>query len=129
MSRPFELARSVDGEPVYCREHIKADGRMLRLYGHAPQGLEPMPEDAEDLPHGGEIRHHPLRDEWNVYAAHRQNRTFKPSAADDPLAPSRPGGPATEIPFADFELAVFANKFAAFHPLAHEAASLERIAT
>ena len=129
MSRPFELARSVGGEPVYCREHIKADGRMLRLYGHEPNGLEPMPEAAEDLPHGGEIRHHPLRDEWNVYAAHRQNRTFKPSAADDPLAPSRPGGPATEIPFTDFELAVFDNKFAAFHPRADEAASLEGIAT
>ena len=57
-------------------------------------------------------------------AAHRQNRTFKPSAADDPLAPTRPDGPQTEIPFADFEFAIFENKFAAFHPSASEAVRL-----
>nr|WP_298897644.1 galactose-1-phosphate uridylyltransferase [uncultured Altererythrobacter sp.] len=128
MREPFQLARGVGGNPVYRREHIKADGRMLRLYGNTPHTLKPLPEAAEDLPHGGEIRHHPLRDEWNVYAAHRQNRTFKPSAADDPLAPTKPGGPTTEIPFEDFELAIFDNKFAAFHPQAGNAATLEGIA-
>ncbi|WP_394729720.1 galactose-1-phosphate uridylyltransferase [Altererythrobacter sp. GH1-8] len=70
------------------------------------------------------MRHHPLRGEWNVYAAHRQNRTFKPATAEDPLAPTRPGGPTTEIPFDDFELAVFENKFAAFHPSADNASDL-----
>ena len=68
-----------------------------------------------------------MRDEWNVYAAHRQNRTFKPSAADDPLAPTAQGGPETKIPFSDFELAVFANKWAAFHPKASQAAQLHGI--
>ena len=129
MSDNFKLARSIGDQPVWCREHIKADGRMLRLYGHAPHTLEPFSEEADDLPHGGEIRHHPLRDEWNVYAAHRQNRTFKPSAADDPLAPTNPGGPATEIPFEDFELAIFDNKFAAFHPLASDSTLVEGIET
>lgn len=46
---------------------------------------------------------------------HRQNRTFKPSAADDPLAPSKWGKPPTEIPFTDFELAVFENMFTSLH--------------
>jgi UDPglucose--hexose-1-phosphate uridylyltransferase len=59
-----------------------------------------------------------LRQEWNVYAAHRQNRTYKPSAAANPLAPSIPGKAPTEIPFTDFEIAVFENKFTSFH---HEA--------
>ena len=61
------------------------------------------------------MRWHPLRQEWNIYAAHRQNRTYKPSAADNPLAPSAAGKAPTEIPFPDYELAVFENKFTSLH--------------
>lgn len=100
---------------------------MLYLYGREPHELPLQSESSDEIAQGGEIRHHPLRNEWNVYAAHRQNRTFKPSAADDPLAPTRPGGPETEIPFEDFELAIFENKFAAFHASANTAASLPGI--
>jgi len=58
---------------------------MLHLYGREPHTL-PLQSEANDaIAQGGEIRHHPLRNEWNVYAAHRQNRTFKPSTADDPI--------------------------------------------
>lgn len=123
------LPRIVGGQPVYRRDFCKADGRMLRLYGHTPHMLDPVEEAADALAQGGELRHHPLRNEWNVYAAHRQNRTFKPSPADDPLAPSQPHGPVTEIPFSDFELAIFENKFAAFHPSAQNATELEGVAT
>lgn len=127
MSRALPLARSIGGKPVYLREHCKADGRMLRLYGRECLALEPAPETADPIAQGGELRFHPLRAEWNVYAAHRQNRTFKPSAADDPLAPTVVGGGETEIPFADFELAIFENKFAAFHHSASDAANLAGI--
>ena len=102
---------------------------MLHLYGRAPHTLPLQSEGKDPIAQGGEIRHHPLRVEWNVYAAHRQNRTFKPSAADDPLAPTLPGGPETEIPFDDFELAIFENKFAAFHPGASHAGTLDRVAS
>lgn len=123
------LTRTLGGRPVYRRDHRKADGRMLHLYGRKPHDL-PLQHESEDaIAQGGELRFHPLRQEWNVYAAHRQNRTFKPSAADDPLAPTLPDGPATEIPFTDFECAVFENKFAAFHPSASDAAQLEGINT
>ncbi|MEM1053836.1 MAG: galactose-1-phosphate uridylyltransferase [Pseudomonadota bacterium] len=115
MTDTMVLPRSIGARPVYLRKYRKADGRMLRLYGRGSHDLLPSVETAEPIAQGGEIRYHPLRDEWNVYAAHRQNRTFKPSMADDPLAPTLPGGVETEIPFADFELAVFENKFAAFH--------------
>ncbi|MEL7446383.1 MAG: galactose-1-phosphate uridylyltransferase [Pseudomonadota bacterium] len=131
MNASVKLARTLGGQPTYRRDHRKADGRMLQLYGREPHDLPLMPESADEIapkPHlGGEIRHHPLRDEWNVYAAHRQNRTFKPSAADDPLAPTHAGGPDTEIPFEDFELAIFENKFAAFHPSATDAARMDGI--
>ena len=106
---------SVAGRPVYRRDFRKRDARPLFLYGYAPHTEAPQPEETGAVAKGGELRFHPLRREWNVYAPHRQNRTFKPSAADDPLAPTQPGGAATEIPFTDFELAVFENKFTSLH--------------
>lgn len=110
-----------DGRVVHKRSHRKADGRKLLLYGHAPHEGAALPEAPGDIARGGELRFHPLRGEWNLYAAHRQDRTFKPAAAADPLAPSVPEGASTEIPFEDFELAVFENKFTSLHPDAPEA--------
>lgn len=109
----LNIASSCD---VFRRQFTKRDGRELLLYGYSEHNLAPLTEDDFEVAKGGELRWHPLRNEWNVYAAHRQNRTFKPSAADDPLAPSAPGGAKTEIPFTDFELAVFENKFTSLHP-------------
>jgi len=103
------------GHDIHRRTFIKADGRTLRLYGYTPHVEAPLPEEGGEVAKGGELRWHPLRREWNIYAPHRQNRTFKPSTADDPLAPSKPGFAATEIPFTDFELAVFENKFTSLH--------------
>jgi len=103
------------GRPVYRRDYVKSDGRDLWLYGYAPHTAPALPEDGGEVAKGGELRWHPFRQEWNVYAPHRQNRTFKPSAADDPLAPSKPGHAPTEIPFTDFELAIFENKFTSLH--------------
>ena len=112
---------------VHRRHFTKRDGRDLYLYGYAPHTLKPLSEDDHDVAKGGELRYHPLRDEWNIYAAHRQNRTFKPSAADNPLAPSVAGGPPTEIPFTDFELAVFENKFTSLHPQAPKPGAIDGV--
>ena len=127
MSDAAKLDRDIGGAPVYRRDFTKADGRMLRLYGREPHSEPPLHQSDDDIAQGGELRFHPLRGEWNVYAAHRQKRTFKPAATDDPLAPTQPHGPPTEIPFSDFELAIFDNKFAAFHPNAADAAELTGI--
>jgi len=113
-----KLQTTASGQAIYRRTFEKADGRPLRLYGYTPHSETPLLEDGGEVAKGGELRWHPLRREWNVYAPHRQNRTFKPSAADDPLAPTKPGGAATEIPFTNFELAIFENKFTSLH---HEA--------
>lgn len=121
------LAQDIGGAPIYRRDFTKADGRMLRLYGRVQHSEPPLHQSDDEIAQGGELRFHPLRTEWNVYAAHRQNRTFKPSAANDPLAPTRPDGPPTEIPFSQFELAIFDNKFAAFHASASQAAVLESL--
>ncbi|MEO1658413.1 MAG: galactose-1-phosphate uridylyltransferase [Pseudomonadota bacterium] len=120
MADHFTIKDTIGGAPVYRRTHVKADGRELQLYGYRPHELPVLGETDDPVAKGGELRWHPFRQEWNVYAAHRQNRTYKPSAADDPLAPTVPGEAPTEIPFSDFELAVFENKFTSLHPEAPE---------
>lgn len=108
------LARAPGEPPAFRRRHLKPDGRELLLYGLAKPDAAPV---GEGLVAGGresELRYHPLRGEWAVYAAARQGRTFKPSSAEDPLAPMRAGGPETEIPFPDYEIAVFENRFPSF---------------
>jgi UDPglucose--hexose-1-phosphate uridylyltransferase len=108
----------IDGRcrTYYRRSHRKADGRELLLFGYAPHQGEALAEFDTPVSTGSELRRHPLLDSWAIYSPHRQHRTFKPSAAADPLAPATPGGPPTEIPFEDFELAVFGNRFPSLHP-------------
>ena len=100
----------------YKRVHPKADGRALYLYGYDAHTGEPSEEFTDPVATGSLLRRHPLLDSWAIYSPHRQNRTFKPNTADDPLAPAQPGGAITEIPFSDFELAVFENRFTSLHP-------------
>lgn len=103
-------------EEVHRRVHIKRDGRRLLLYGWRPHQRPPLaelPGGASASPH---LRWHPLRDEWVAYASHRQDRTFKPPAEFCPLCPVRDGAFPGEIPFDDFEIAVFENRFPAFVP-------------
>ena len=59
-------------------------------------------------------RYNELRGEEVAYAVHRQDRTFLPPEDHCPLDPTRPGGPATEIPFPAFEIVVFDNLFPSF---------------
>jgi UDPglucose--hexose-1-phosphate uridylyltransferase len=61
-----------------------------------------------------DLRFNELRGEPVAYAIHRQDRTFLPDRAHCPLDPTVPGGPATEIPLAAFEIVVFDNRFPAF---------------
>ena len=97
----------------------KPDGRSLVLYTRdeagPPQavGEVPVPDGArvEPRPH---LRWHPLRQEWVAYAAHRQDRTFLPPPEYNPLAPTRAGGPPTELPAGTYDVAVFDNRFPTF---------------
>jgi UDPglucose--hexose-1-phosphate uridylyltransferase len=61
-----------------------------------------------------DLRFAELRGEEVVYAIDRQERTFLPSRERCPLCPTRPGEPPSEIPFPEFEIAVFDNRFPAF---------------
>lgn len=58
-----------------------------------------------------ELRYHPFLDQWVITATHRQDRTFHPPADYCPLCPTKPGGFPTEIPFEEYDIVVFENKF------------------
>jgi UDPglucose--hexose-1-phosphate uridylyltransferase len=63
-----------------------------------------------------ELRWHPFLGQWVITATHRQERTFLPPDDFCPLCPTKPGGFPTEIPAADFDVAVFDNKFPSLQP-------------
>src|SRR4051794_13181991 len=91
----------------------KADGRSLILYGRDaidPDLAAPSPSSAPFAPNA-HLRWHPLRGEWVAYATHRQNRTFLPPAAFNPLAPTLDPASPTELPAGNYEVAVFENLF------------------
>ncbi|MEM1396895.1 MAG: galactose-1-phosphate uridylyltransferase [Pseudomonadota bacterium] len=106
-------------EGVFKRRHVKDDGRDVFLYGHRPPDEPALKKGLSLDGASSELRWHPLRAEWSIYAAGRQGRTYKPSAAEDPLLPSRLEGPPTEVPFSTFEICVFENRFPSLAQTAH----------
>jgi UDPglucose--hexose-1-phosphate uridylyltransferase len=90
-----------------------ADGRQLSYYDAAP-GQPRDAADRRDLPpanSASQLRYEPFLDTWVIYASHRQDRSYLPSAQDCPLCPS--ADHLTEIPASDYEVVVFDNRFPA----------------
>ncbi|MCH4249970.1 MAG: galactose-1-phosphate uridylyltransferase [Microbacteriaceae bacterium] len=89
-----------DTDPAY------ATGERIRsIDDHRPLGQREDPPAAS-----ANIRVDPLTGNSVVIAAHRQNRTYKPPADQDPLAPTT-GDSLTEVPEPDYEVVVFENRF------------------
>jgi UDPglucose--hexose-1-phosphate uridylyltransferase len=89
-----------------------ADGRELIYYDEHPSADRQV-QDTRDLGEAtirSEIRYDPLLGEWVVLASHRQDRTHLPPAELCPLCPSTTTH-KTEIPAADYDVAVFENRF------------------
>ncbi|WP_246351739.1 galactose-1-phosphate uridylyltransferase, partial [Deinobacterium chartae] len=97
--------------------YVKPDGRQLWLYARHPLHVtdipSPSPEPVTAHPH---LRWHPLRGEWVIYAAHRQNRTFLPPPEYNPLAPTTDPSNPTELPAGNYQVAVFENRFPSLVP-------------
>ncbi len=90
-----------------------ADGRQIIYFDEADDAVRDL-VDLRDLPPAmsrSEIRHDPLLDEWVILASHRQGRTHLPPAEECPLCPST-GDRLTELPSADYDVAIFENRFA-----------------
>jgi UDPglucose--hexose-1-phosphate uridylyltransferase len=89
-----------------------ADGRELLYYDSRDDAVR----DAVDLrpleavSTTAEIRHDELLGDQVAIASHRQGRIYHPPADECPLCPSRDGR-LSEIPAADYDVAVFENRF------------------
>ena len=94
----------------------RADGRYL--YWYSFDAPPPAPLHVEQQLRGDdqiELRYNALLDEQVIVSTGRQGRTFLPPAEYCPLCPTESGTSfATEIPSADYELAVFENRFPSF---------------
>ena len=92
----------------------KPDGRALYLYSNHEMDADkikptnPLNDGPKANPH---MRWHPLRQEWVVYASHRQNRTFLPPKDYSPLKVTSDEKNPTEMPVGDYQVAVFENLF------------------
>jgi len=114
-------------ERPYHKQHFpKPDGRSLWLYGRQPVTVQgPIPSPSPDPVHATpQLRWHPLRQEWVIYAAHRQNRTFLPPDGYNPLAPTTDPEHPTELPQGEYDIAVFENRFPSLSLSAPEPAPL-----
>ena len=100
---------------IYKREFERNDKRHLLLFGYeehkeiASKELEitPLPS-----PH---MRWNPARQEWVTYSETRKVRTSFPPEEYCPLCPGAELNFATEIPFKNFEVAIFPNRWASFN--------------
>ena len=105
---------------MHKRIFKRNDGRDLLLYGHEPHTekntveLEVTPAST---PH---LRWNPFRQEWVTYSAGRTKRTSFPPKEYCPLCPSGNLNFPTEIPFHDFEIAVFPNRWSSFNSHSQE---------
>ncbi|MEU6115777.1 galactose-1-phosphate uridylyltransferase [Streptomyces sp. NPDC047117] len=89
-----------------------ADGRELIYYDSRDDAVRDA-VDQRPLPRvttASEIRHDRLLGDSVAVASHRQGRTYHPPADECPLCPSRDGR-LSEIPAADYDVAVFENRF------------------
>ena len=74
------------------------------------------------------MRWNPSRQEWVTYSAGRKNRTSFPPKEYCPLCPGANLNYPTEIPFSNFEVAVFPNRWASFNSFGEDI-SIEKIVT
>lgn len=89
-----------------------ADGRELLYYDSRDDVVrdEADTRPLDPVSTASEIRRDPLLGDSVAIASHRQGRTYHPPADACPLCPSRDGR-QSEIPAADYDVAVFENRF------------------
>ena len=96
----------------------RADGRYL--YYYAFDHASPAVLEVEEQMRGDsqvELRWNALLGQQVIVSTGRQGRTFLPPAEYCPLCPTAGAGAfATELPSADYEIAVFENRFPSFRP-------------
>jgi len=100
---------------MYKRKFKRNDGRDLFLYGNHPHSQENTTQLEITPASSPHLRWNPARQEWVTYSASRTNRTTFPPQEYCPLCPSGKNNFPTEIPFDNFEIAVFPNRWSSFN--------------
>ncbi len=100
---------------IYKRKFERNDKRHLVLYGykeHTEAAHKEIDITPEPSPH---MRWNPSRQEWVTYSATRKGRTAFPPKEYCPFCPGAELNFPTEIPFKNFEIAIFPNRWASFN--------------
>ena len=102
-------------QKIYKRIFIRNDSKELILYSynkHTEKALKELDVISASKPH---LRWNISRQEWVTYSASRKNRTAFPPTKYCPLCPGGDLNFPTEIPFKNFEVAVFPNRWSSFN--------------
>ena len=102
-------------QKIYKRTFIRNDSRELYLYGyneHTEKASVELDVTSPSKPH---LRWNTSRQEWVTYSAGRKNRTAFPPKKYCPLCPGGNLNFPTEIPFKNFEITVFPNRWSSFN--------------
>ncbi len=100
---------------IYKRNFVRNDNKKLILFGYNDHNEEACSQiEVGEIPKP-HMRWNPSREEWVTYSAERKNRTSFPPKEYCPLCPGANLKYPTEIPFANFEVAVFPNRWASFN--------------
>ncbi len=86
------------------------------MYGYRKHEEKPSKELKILNKRNPHMRWNPARQEWVTYSSGRKNRTSFPPKKYCPLCPGKNLNFPTEIPFSDFEIAVFPNRWSSFSP-------------
>lgn len=100
---------------MHKRIFKRNDGRDLLLFSyeaHTENNTTELEITPSSTPH---LRWNPSRLEWVTYSEGRRNRTSFPQKEYCPLCPGSSINYPTEIPFKDFEIAVFPNRWSSFN--------------
>ena len=100
---------------IYKRKFERSDKRLLFLFGYNEHKESASKELKVTPPPKPHMRWNPSRQEWVTYSSTRQVRTAFPAKEYCPLCPGAELNFPTEIPFKDFEIAIFPNRWASFN--------------
>ncbi len=113
---------------IFKRNFIRNDKKNLLLFGFKNHNEEPSEQiQINEIPKP-HMRWNPARQEWVTYSSERKNRTSFPPKEYCPLCPGKDLDFPTEIPFSEFEIAVFPNRWPSFNSNA-EKINIEKLET
>ncbi len=105
---------------IHKRNFVRNDNKELLLFGYEEHNEEPSSQLEISEVSSPHMRWNPFREEWVTYSAGRKNRTSFPPKEYCPLCPGANLNHPTEIPFSNFEIAVFPNRWASFNSTGKE---------